>query len=1039
VAEALAYAHRQGILHRDVKPSNLLLDAQGTVWVTDFGLAKAEGADELTHTGDIVGTIRFMAPERFEEQSLPQSDVYALGVTLYEVLTLRPAFDDTHKAKLIDKVLHEAPRPPRKLDPRIPRDLETVVLKCLAKEPCERYASAEAVAEDLKRFLADRPVNVRRAGSAERLWRWCRRNPAVASLLGCVALLLVSIAVVSTFAAVRTDAALGLTRQAEREARLGQAEALVGQAHGTRYSRRVGQRFETLAALEKAAAIGRDLRQPPEWFDRLRDEAIACLALPDWRSLREWDAPPELHTWACDGRYRLYARIDRHGHISVRRVDTDEEIAQLVGPPGEDGVGLSPDGRFLGVSGFNRQQLTWDLATSPPALIVNQESGACGFNFHPDGRHLALALTDGSILLYDLTSAHPAPQLLVKLGDGPITILTFDPHGDRLAVATANRRAVHVLDARSGKAVSAPWSPKAPINGLAWHPSGKLVAAACQDRRIYVWDTTRAREAAVLEGWRSGGIGVAFTPDGEFVVSTGWEGKVRFWHWRTGRQILSHPGGSTLCFGPDGRLTILEDNRLKLVEFTAGGEYRTLVQQSSPGKDLDYWCGAIHPDGRLLAVAMSDGVRLWDLETGDELAHIGAGQLGGVAFAPDALLTNSPAGLFLWPIRHDAQPGTPWQIGPPCLLNGGAFAPITCTPDGRLIAQAVGSGALVLPRNHPERAIRLQRHRGAAFISPDGRFVATAGPGGANSIKVWETGNGQVVKELRLGGWTYAAFSPDGQRLAVRGEDGGRILIVGTWEEGPAVQWSGSAAVFSPDGSLLAVEAGPGVIRLLDPATGREKARLEDPHQERASCLVFTPEGTRLVAVSDDGKAIHVWDLKRIRAELARIDLDWDAPPYPECADSAPGSLEVRVVGADLPAKLQQANELNNQAWPLVAGPEGQRKPAQGLELIQKAVELSPDNGLLLNTLGVAQYRNGQYAAAVVTLEKSLAAAKGESDAFDLFFLAMCHARHGEPARAKDCFDRAVKWVEANKDVEPQWREELKAFRAEAEAELRSH
>ena len=163
VADALAYAHRQGILHRDVKPSNLLLDLQGTVWVADFGLAKAEGTEELTHTGDIVGTIRFMAPERFEGKSLPQSDVYGLGLTLYELLTLRPAFDDTNKGRLIDRVLHEPPRPPCKLDPRVPRDLETLVLKCLAKDPRERYATAEALAEDLRRFLADRPIHAQRA------------------------------------------------------------------------------------------------------------------------------------------------------------------------------------------------------------------------------------------------------------------------------------------------------------------------------------------------------------------------------------------------------------------------------------------------------------------------------------------------------------------------------------------------------------------------------------------------------------------------------------------------------------------------------------------------------------------------------------------------------------------------------------------------------------------------------------------------------------------------------------------------------------
>jgi serine/threonine protein kinase len=223
VADALAYAHRNGVLHRDVKPSNLLLDAQGTVWITDFGLAKAEGADELTHTGDVVGTVRFMAPERFDGHSLPQSDVYGLGVTLYELLTLRPAFDDANKARLIQRVLHDPPVPPRKRDPHIPRDLETVVLKCLAKEAAERYPTAEALAEDLRRFLADRPVRARRAGVVERLGRWARRNPVVAGLVACVALLLLTVAAVATFAAVRMDAALGLTRQAEREARLGQA------------------------------------------------------------------------------------------------------------------------------------------------------------------------------------------------------------------------------------------------------------------------------------------------------------------------------------------------------------------------------------------------------------------------------------------------------------------------------------------------------------------------------------------------------------------------------------------------------------------------------------------------------------------------------------------------------------------------------------------------------------------------------------------------------------------------------------------------
>jgi serine/threonine protein kinase/WD40 repeat protein len=1047
VADALGYAHKQGVLHRDIKPSNLLLDAQGTVWVTDFGLAKAEGADELTHTGDIVGTVRYMAPERFDGHSLPQGDVYGLGLTLYELLTLRPAFDGGNRARLIERVLHDPPARPRKFDPGIPRDLETVVLKCLAKDPAERYATAEALAEDLRRFLADRPVKARRASGAERLWRWARRNPAVASLLGCVAALLVAVAVVSALAAVRLDAALVQTRmdaalakthQAEREARLREAEALISQAHSARYSRRVGQRFATLAALQKAVVIGRDLGEPSEWFDRLRTEAIACLAFPDWRPLREWDGlPPGTNNWTCDDRQRLYARNDLHGHISVRRVDTDEEVAHVDGPPGDWGLDLSPDGRFLMAWGGGGNP-TWDLAGSPPAPLVELQSGGGRQAFHPDGRHLALSRADGSIFLYDLTSAHPAAQLLAKLGGGPGSQLTFDPRGKQLAVATANGSTVHVLDARSGKAVSPPWGLKAPVWSLAWHPTGNLLAAACRDKRIHVRDLTRGEQAAILEGCRNGGIGVAFTPDGEFVVGSGWDGRLRFWHWRTGEQVLRHPADSNLRFGPDGRLIIHEGNRLQLAEVAVGREYRSLVPQSSPGRDVDYQRGAIHPDGRLLAAAMTDGARLWDLETGDEVAHLGPNLVGGVAFAPDALLTNGPAGLFLWPIRPDPQPGTGRQIGPPRLLARGANYEVSCRKDGQVIAQPFKSGALVLHRDRPERARRLGPQRDVRYtsISPDGRFVATGSHGGEAGLKVWETEHGKVVKELPLGFMAHALFSPDGRWLAATGRDGGRILTVGTWEEGATVHWSEAGAAFAPDGNLLAVETGQGVIRLLDPATGREKARLEDPRQDLAGWLGFTPDGTRLVALSGDGKAIHVWDLQGIRAELARLGLDWDAPPYPERAVPAPGPLGVRVVGAELTGPLQEAMALNNQAWRLVTGPEGQRNPARALELTQKLVEREPDKALYLNTRGVAQYRSGQYAAAVVTLEKSLAAGQGQYDAYDLFFLALCHARLGDPARAKECFDRAVKWTEAQKDLAPEQIEELKAFRAEAGALL---
>src|SRR5262249_6294461 len=154
--------HGQGILHRDIKPSNLLLDAKGSVWVTDFGLAKADDSDALTGTGDIVGTLRYMAPERFEGRSDPRSDVYGLGVSLYEMLTLRPVFEETNRARLIERVLHDSPTPPRKLERHIPLDLETIVLKAIAREPQARYAKASELAEDLHRILESRPILARR-------------------------------------------------------------------------------------------------------------------------------------------------------------------------------------------------------------------------------------------------------------------------------------------------------------------------------------------------------------------------------------------------------------------------------------------------------------------------------------------------------------------------------------------------------------------------------------------------------------------------------------------------------------------------------------------------------------------------------------------------------------------------------------------------------------------------------------------------------------------------------------------------------------
>ena len=289
VAEALAYAHQQGVLHRDIKPSNLLLDAHGTVWVTDFGLAKIGGDSDLTGTGDVVGTLRYMAPERFRGKSDPRSDVYGLGMTLYELLTLGPAFVGLDRECLIHQITQSEPTRPKQLDPEVPRDLETIVLKAIDREPSHRYQTAGELAEDLNRFLDDRPIRARRPSLGERVWRWCRRNPALAGLTAVAAALLVVVATVSLVGYIQTSAALGREALALREVvrQRDQAEShlyhsLVGEARALRMARLDGYRRQVWDRL------GAPCSSPPATGISARCGARRS---PAWGTSPAWSQP----------------------------------------------------------------------------------------------------------------------------------------------------------------------------------------------------------------------------------------------------------------------------------------------------------------------------------------------------------------------------------------------------------------------------------------------------------------------------------------------------------------------------------------------------------------------------------------------------------------------------------------------------------------------------------------------------------------------------------------------------------------------------
>ena len=306
VAEALAHAHAHGILHRDIKPANILMDKQGTAWVADFGLAKAEGGDELTDPGDIVGTLRYMAPERFRGRSDPRSDVYGLGLTLYELLTTEPAFAASDRAALVDQVVHGEPRRPRAIDPKIPRDLETIVLKAMAKEPDLRYQSAEELAEDLRRYIADRPMRARRIGAAERAWRWARRNPMVAALAGSLAAVFVLGLPLVTALWLRSNHLYQLSEERRTD-----AESSLAQARGAVE--------DYLTTVSESVLL---LRSPAPGLQPLRRQLLET-------ALRYYQEFARRHAQDRSVRADLAAAYARVGEITGEIGSRDEAIAAL--------------------------------------------------------------------------------------------------------------------------------------------------------------------------------------------------------------------------------------------------------------------------------------------------------------------------------------------------------------------------------------------------------------------------------------------------------------------------------------------------------------------------------------------------------------------------------------------------------------------------------------------------------------------------------------------------------------------------------------
>jgi WD40 repeat protein len=917
VARAVHYAHQHGVIHRDLKPSNVLLDPSGEPCVGDFGLAKrltsAGNGSAATPSGAVIGTPNYIAPEQAagRKTGLTTSDIYSLGAVLYELLTGRPPFQAETPVETLLQVIEREPERPRSLNRRLDRDLETVCLKCLDKDPRKRYGSAEALAEDLERWLRREPVRARRAGTAERLWRWCRRNPALAAAAVSIAGLLVAIAVITTSLATlwlheRNDAL-----RAEGKAQRRLYDAKLEAARSARWSGRPGQRLSALAALAEAARLVPELSLGPDAVLELRNEAIACLTLCDLRLDEQWSLPEyQGYGLAIDPRLERYAFSDGEGNILVRRTGDHQEIARLEGiGAGHHAYQLrfSPDGKYLAALHHDHWKWrVWDLSRNE---LLIRWACAGGLDFTPDGRGVALAREDGSIRFLDLTSGAEVRRFASGLRVAEAIFL--DPTGRRLAASCNQEAALATLDVESGKLLRKEKTPPG-LTAAAWSPNGGRLATAFTRWPVWVWDVETGRMVVVCTGHQGSVQQLAFDRDGELLVGSDEDDTVRLWDARTGRQLLSSPGGGApLQFSPDYQRLALARNGLVFGTWRVSVSREFTVLRSEQGDGLTAEGLSVSPDGRLLASPHKDGFRLWDLAAGKEVAFLPCRDTTSAEFHPGGdLITDGPKGICRWPIRPDPDQLDGLQIGPPRSLGlPPAVAPgsrMACLfPDGRTVSVAVANGnpgevvALDLELGTQRSLLRGVQHLRRLAVSPDGGWVATVPywfP--AQRITVWDARTGDHVRDLDRVVNGSATFSPDGKWLVAGIPNEFHFWETGTWTLArvlPRIQSGGGFgnAAFSPDGRLLALSISRHEVQLRDPATGRELALFQSPEPMSVTRPCFNPNGSRL-AVATEGQGIQSWDLRLIRQQLAEIGLDWDLPPYP-LAPAAEDGTPLRV------------------------------------------------------------------------------------------------------------------------------------------------
>lgn len=898
LARAVDYAHRRGIVHRDLKPGNILLEnvdsrqqtvdssptttvlptpnrANSTVYrllstvyfpkITDFGLAKRlDEKDSHTRTGDILGTPSYMAPEQAAGKSKeigPPADIYALGAILYELLSGVPPFEGQSTWDIVTKVLNQDPMPPSRRNAQAPRDLETICLKCLHKEPAKRYETGLALAEDLHRYLNGEPIEARPVGQLERGVMWVRRRPGISVLLGTSAALLLALLIGGWVAALKqahSNYALEQVNRANHQAlvRLNITQGL----HYVEDEDLIG----SLVWFARALALERDdsresthrirlasvLRQCPRleqlWFHdasvthiSFSPDAHWVLTSSDDHTVRVWDAltgaprfEPLRHDQAV-----LHAAFNRDGsRIVTGSADktaaiwdalTGRRIVTLAGheKPVRD-AGFSPDGARVVTASADGTARLWDAASG--AVIgtpLVHASPVVRASFHPDSARVLTCSEDGSARIWRIENGTANLERRIK-HDGPVHDAIFSPDGSQVATCSEDGSA-RLWDTATGKPTAAPLRHHGSVLQVAFRPDGKRLATASADLTARVWDCkTGAALAPVLRHY-SAVSSVAFSADGMRIVTGSDDNTCRLWDAENGRPItppLLHNGEvGQVCFSPDGMriATAAEDTTARIYELEPGETAIPTLQHAGPVLQASF-----DSTGARVLTASDDGIaHIWDAASGKRVAEL-RGHQGAVL---DASFSSDG--------RH--------------ILTAGAdmTARVWDAANFQMLRILSGHGGPV---------------RTAAF-SPDGSRILTTSDDG--TARIWDRVSGNVLVDLGMGSnrerVVHAVFSPDGVRIATGSADGtvGIRDSVSGKQVGQCQQQLRQVLhlAFSPDRRQLAVACLDRTVRLLDTAAAGlpQTARLE--HAGPVRDLDYRMDGKQLITCSDDNTA-RIWD-----------------------------------------------------------------------------------------------------------------------------------------------------------------------------------